>query len=73
MQTLIKVIVGRYSGEEEVLVRVRKLTLNDSGDRVISKAVLMPNGRWKPYRCRWPEGSSFKVDIHEIEVAEVKE
>ena len=70
MQTLIKVIVGRYSGEEEVLVRIRKTALTDSGDRVVGKAVLMPDGRWESYECRWPEGSDYKVDIHEIEVDE---
>ncbi len=73
MQTKIVVVVGRYPGEEEVRVRIRKAILNDAGDRVIRKAVLMPNGRWKPFESLWPEGSSYKVDIHEIMVEEVVE
>ncbi len=40
MQTKIVVVVGRYPGEEEVRVRVRKAVLNDAADKVIRASYL---------------------------------
>ena len=70
MQTLVKVKLGHYPGEDKYQVRVVKVILNDSGDRVISKAILLTNGRWKKFDCLYPDGSTFEPPLREIERAE---
>ena len=72
METRIKVIVSTCHDSDLAIARVRKTILNDAGDKVISKSVLLSDGEWFEMQDRemWPENSTVEVSIHEVEIGE---
>ena len=68
MQIKIMVRVSTYPDSDKAEARVRKVILNDAGDKVVSKSILSSYGEWIEMEdnAKFPEYTKFEVQIHEL-------